>query len=774
MRTLKELPEIKDQWRPRYVPDSIIRTSIQHQHARGIDTETLDGKCYLLSYEHGKEHRKSKTWELFPTAHYTNSFADIVDAMLKGGRMWYRKKGEVGYTHPIYFFWNLKFDAQAFLKHLPAHIIDRVYLDKKVSINYRKEEIVDGECEETDHTDTVEIFYLPKKCLRFSFHKKHEYQPEGSDYKVFGGRIEFFDIMQFYGGSLNHNAKKYLGDIKTESCFDGSKLDVSKLGDYVMVKKKMAHSFVYDKVLYHEYYKDDIEYYCNKDAVLCGRLARKKLRDFVLENVQFKNPYSIASIAQTDLMFKGYMQKIPDEEEHEIPLRIALTAYHGGWFEACTVGRIDDAMYVDLKSAYLYSQYHLPAMTKQIPVMTKDGKRQRIKKGEPLFDTVLRGSFVMQSDEADNNPQRIHEELIAVAEPRTDHSPIYVHVDAEFKKNRWNPLCYVGEYGVPLTTPREFTGWITYDEYKEALKWPHHYILANAFSAWIDDEDESDYPFRPFIDYWFDVKESKDPSDPAYTIAKQLAVSPYGKTIQDIEGRSGTLYHPHYASMTTGICRASIARFIRKNDYKVEMVATDGVLIRKKDLKCIPKRYLDAKSNLGEWEIEDEDVDAIVLMSGVYGFKHRTKKVKKAYFDDVDGRIQMVETSEPYTKSKARGSAQYFINRYKSWFDFVDMFGDEESVDIDINRPYSLGEARRLVEARVDGEYEKVAQFNLMNIFETHTFTMKARGDSRKRMYDVKHQPTTFKDLMENTYDLLPYDSWHQVDYVLSGGKSGK
>jgi hypothetical protein len=226
--------------------------------------------------------------------------------------------------------------------------------------------------------------------------------------------------------------------------------------------------------------------------------------------------------------------------------------------------------------------------------------------------------------------------------------------------------------------------------------------------------------------------------------------------------------------MTTGICRASIARFIRKNDFKVEMVATDGVLIRKKDLKCIPKRYLDAKSNLGEWEIEDEDVDAIVLMSGVYGFKHRTKKVKRAYFDDVDGRIQMVETSEPYTKSKARGSAQYFINRYKSWFDFVDMFGNEESVDIEINRPYSLGEARRLVEARVDGEYEKVAQFNLMNIFETHTFTMKARGDSRKRMYDVNHQPTTFKDLMENTYELLPYDSWHQVDYVLSGGKSGK
>ncbi len=772
MRTLKELPEIKDQWRPRYIPESIPRTSIQHQHARGIDTETLDGKCYMLAYEHAKEHRKSKTWELFPVVYDTRSFADIVKAMLAGGRMWYRKQGEIGYTHPHYFFWNLKFDSQAFLKWLPNHIIDRVYLDKKVSINYETEEIVDSECEETDHSNTVEIFYLPKKALRFTFHKKHEYQPSNSQFTVYGGKIEFWDIMQYYGGSLNHNAKKFLGDNKTESCFDGSKLDVKKLGDMVMVKVRDKHHFRYERVLYHEYYNSDIEYYCMKDAVLSGRLARKKLRDFVTENVQFKNPYSIASIAQTDLMFKGYMQKIPDCEKYEIPVRIALSSYHGGWFEAASVGKVDDGMYIDLKSAYLYSQYHLPAMTRDIPVMTRDGSRQRIKKGQPLFETVLRGEFVMQSDEADGNSKRIHEELISIAEPRTDHTPIFVHVDAEFKENRWHPLCYVGEYGVPLTTPREFTGWITYDEYREALKWPHHYILANAFSAWIDDEEISDYPFRPFIDYWFDVKESKDPDDPAYTISKQLAVSPYGKTIQDIEGRSGTLYHPHYAAITTGVCRASIARFIRKNDFKVEMVATDGVLIRKKDLKCIPKRYLDARSNLGEWEIEADNMDAIVLMSGVYGFTSKTDTVEKSMFVEREGRMVIETVSEPVRKSKARGSAQYFINRYKSWYDFCEMFGDEECVELKITRPYSLGEARRIVTSKLDnGEYEKSSQFNLMNIFEEHSFSMKACGDSTKRMYDVKNKPKTFKDLLENSYELLPYDSWHQVDYVLSGGK---
>jgi len=321
-----------------------------------------------------------------------------------------------------------------------------------------------------------------------------------------------------------------------------------------------------------------------------------------------------------------------------------------------------------------------------------------------------------------------------------------------------------------LTTPRIFQGWITYDEFKEAKKWPHEFINVNCFSAWIDDE-VSEYPFRPFIDYWFDVKESHEPSDPAYGISKSLAVSPYGKTIQDIEGRSGQLYHPHYAAMTTGICRASIARFIRKNDFKAVMVATDGVLIRKEDLKCIPKRYLDARSNLGEWEIEDQDVDAVVLMSGVYGFVERTATGRRATFiPDLNTGLPKINDEVFFkTKSKERGSAAYFRDKTnsQSWFDFLTEHAEKESVSTIIKRPYSLGEARRIVEENG----QKVAQFNLMNIFDEREFTMKARGDSTKRRYRTEHQPETFGCLLSGTYDLDSWDSWYDVDFVLSGGK---
>ena len=70
---LEELPEIREQKRPRYIPKSIINSSIQVQHARGIDTETLDGKCYLITFEKAKQDRKTKLWELYPVAHYTDS-----------------------------------------------------------------------------------------------------------------------------------------------------------------------------------------------------------------------------------------------------------------------------------------------------------------------------------------------------------------------------------------------------------------------------------------------------------------------------------------------------------------------------------------------------------------------------------------------------------------------------------------------------------------------------------------------------------------------------
>jgi len=198
-------------------------------------------------------------------------------------------------------------------------------------------------------------------------------------------------------------------------------------------------------------------------------------------------------------------------------------------------------------------------------------------------------------------------------------------------------------------------------------------------------------------------------------------------------------------------------------------------LIRSKDCHTIPKRYLDARSNLGEWELEAKDMDAVVLMSGVYGFVDRTPTTKKASFKVVDNRLTIEEELTHKTVSKERGSASYFRNKSngESWFDFLVNNKDEAEVTTTINRPYSLGQARRIIKERLEnGDYEKKAIFDLMNIFDEQEFTLKACADSSKRKYHPTNRPKTFGDLLNNCYQLENWDSFHQVDYILSGGKN--
>ena len=102
-----------------------------------------------------------------------------------------------------------------------------------------------------------------------------------------------------------------------------------------------------------------------------------------------------------------------------------------------------------------------------------------------------------------------------------------------------------------------------------------------------------------------------------------------------------------------------------------------------------------------------------------------------------------------------------------SWFEFLEENKDVSSFTVDVNRPYSMGQARRIV--KENGE--KIVNFNLMNIFEIQQFTLKACGDSSKRRYDENNKPETFNDLLHNCYDLKSWDSFHEIDYILSGGK---
>ncbi len=114
-----------------------------------------------------------------------------------------------------------------------------------------------------------------------------------------------------------------------------------------------------------------------------------------------------------------------------------------------------------------------------------------MKYGKTVMIPNLRGSFEFGTD---------MDEFISLCTPRVDLSPAYCHVYMEFPDAKWNPLCYVSQVetmrvneegekegtGIfnpkpPLTSPSVFQGWLTYDEFDEAMKWNPTSVVMDSF-----------------------------------------------------------------------------------------------------------------------------------------------------------------------------------------------------------------------------------------------------------------------------------------------------
>ena len=324
----RELPTLNYQKRPKTGRTS----SLNPKKMIGADTETIDGNIWLFSTEHG-------VWEI-------ESFGDLIAVLYNKfhAKKWRtgrknaknskgkRGKNARGLTPKQFFFWNLKYDAQSIFCFFTPEQIDSLLVGDKVKVKV----IPTGYEDEIE----VELNYLEGKYL--------EFKPKWSigEYKV--GKCYWWDISQFYFKSrLNNAAKKFLGESKIEKCFDGTVLDASKIND----------------ADYREMYREDIEKYAIQDAVLAGKLARLKRDDYVKQGIRFIQPYSLANVAQRELLSTCEIPTINDyisQPRLNRVLEIALSCFHGGWFETAGNGRYNGCMGVDLASAYPYVMYHLP------------------------------------------------------------------------------------------------------------------------------------------------------------------------------------------------------------------------------------------------------------------------------------------------------------------------------------------------------------------------------------------------------------------------------
>jgi hypothetical protein len=195
---------------------------------------------------------------------------------------------------PRFVAWNLRFDAEAVLKHLGESSLRRLYATESVNLPMGY---------------SVDI--VPWKMLRI---RREE------------TKSEIFDIAPFFGGKLENAARRFLGVGKLRNV-DAARLNVD--GEYW--RRNLPA----------------IVEYCKRDAKLTNELASLVSERFVTLGGDFRRPFSVAFVAADILMRNA---RIPKLDERVVAP--AEDAFRGARFECLQRGRFDDAHAYDIKSAY--------------------------------------------------------------------------------------------------------------------------------------------------------------------------------------------------------------------------------------------------------------------------------------------------------------------------------------------------------------------------------------------------------------------------------------
>jgi hypothetical protein len=592
----------------------------------------------------------------------------------------------------------------------------------------------------------VKIRYLDGKWRNMKFIKKtqpknfrvlvkdqstgeYDYEYVSKNCKI--QEINCWDISPFYNYmGLNKAAKKYLGESKTEYMFDGSILDVSKLNDEIMIAGEYHN--------YADYYSADIIAYVKRDASLTGKLARFKLNEYVNAGVRFRQSYSPASLAQQHALDLGYDDDINllglpvingVNKKYAMLQASGSVSFYGGIFDFKGIGTFLDIVDPDEVSCY-------PAfirLLKQLTHYVYDEETERMV--QKVKGVIIKGDY----KNVDTWNKWIENRDIM------DYG--FCSVKVEFKQGTWYGMQNRAKDG-GLCTPRIADGWITAPEYAELLKWDGIKIEV---MDWIYHYDKDPvYPLQEVVDRFFRMKDNAPKGSSDRAVAKVGANSIFGKLAQESGGRMGKMWDKAKSSMITGMGRARMLELNRLNDFSAISMATDGIIFHKKDLKVLPHWEHSPKEfpNLGQWELDHKDgvFDCIILGSGIYSIVERVE--------------HGVKVDQKY-KTVFRGSARLFIQgQYKTWFEFCEAHKNDSIVSKTIQRPRSIKIARMRDKEIVNGI--KVTNYDNTNVFMDETFDLRPYTTSWKRK--MISTPKTFGDLLNNTYDAIPYETLEEME----------
>jgi len=251
------------------LPNAYRRQRASARPVIGVDTESLlTGYAFLVCDSRGRS-----SW--------IRSFDDVM----------------AFFNHPDYAYsllvaFNLNFDASVLLKWAGKDVCTELVDNNRISV------------------EGCNIQYIPGKFLQFRFGNKF---------------IRIFDVAQFFQGSLDWNAKQYLGKAKKS------------------LPTKTFSEADYDRL--------DVLEYCIWDAALTEGLGTYVVNAFDKLDV------GVGSLASPATILESYVldQLLIRNPVHTVPkgaLEFAVRSFNGAWFENFKAGTFPRTYRYDLVSAY--------------------------------------------------------------------------------------------------------------------------------------------------------------------------------------------------------------------------------------------------------------------------------------------------------------------------------------------------------------------------------------------------------------------------------------
>lgn len=292
---------------------------IEDKLNNGLDTETYQGYCKLICDDMGNYQICENIYDIL-------SF--LTSARFRNKYNW---------------FFNIKFDFEAIIKHLSYSQLIDLYNDKLLKIEGGGE-TSDGRIIKRDFI----IKYIDKKYFSI---QDYSFSKGGGNYYY------FYDMRNFLDTSLNKAAKKFLNDVKLDT------VNTEKLNT---------------DILYWEANKSLIIQYCIKDALLTKQLA-----DFFWSIVYEKlNYYPKQPMSKGKLSEEYFLHYCKIPTINGIPLKVleyAYESFYGGHFEILKRGYFPVVNSYDIKSAY-------PAQIADL-IDYNWGKWKKVRKMDPNADS---------------------------------------------------------------------------------------------------------------------------------------------------------------------------------------------------------------------------------------------------------------------------------------------------------------------------------------------------------------------------------------------------